>query len=361
MRVGLIVNPYAGLGGPFAMRGSDGGLAEQALASGAEPMAHSRAARALAGFAGMPGVDVLAAGGAMGEQAVLAAGKVPMVVHRPAARPTAADTASAARALCSAGVDLLLFAGGDGTAGDLIGQTGDVPVLGVPAGVFMHSAVFATSPAAAAMMLRDLATGRPLVPRPAPVIDRGAGGAPVVRGLLPVPQGDRRQAAKAAGSVASDPDLGMACIQMAHELADCPLAIIGPGATMFAIKHALNGCGTLMGVDLYRQGRLVAADADEATIWRHLANAPEARLVLGVVGGQGFLIGRGNQQLSPRILRRIGLSRMTVLASADKLAGLASGRLLVDSGDEALDQDLAGEIAVRTGPRRRMVLPLEPA
>jgi predicted polyphosphate/ATP-dependent NAD kinase len=361
MRVGLIVNPYAGLGGPFAMRGTDGLLAEQALASGAAPTAQGRAVRALAGLAGVGGVDLFAAGGEMGEQAVLASGSTAMVVHRPAARPTAADTACAARALCGAGVDLLLFAGGDGTASDLIGQTGDVPVLGVPAGVYMHSAVFATSPAAAALMLRDLATGRPLVPRPAPVIDRGASGTPVVRGLLPVPQGGRRQAAKASGSVAADPDLAMACIQMAHELADCPLAIVGPGATMFAVKHALGSGGTLMGVDLYRCGVLLAADADEATIWRHLGEAAAARLVLGVVGGQGFLIGRGNQQLSPRILRSVGLARVTVLASSDKLAALAHGRLLIDSGDETLDQALCADIPVRTGPRRRMVMQLEPA
>lgn len=361
MRVGLIVNPHAGVGGPLAMRGSDGDRAEQALACGAKTAANDRAARALAGLAGVAGVELLAAGGAMGEQAALAAGQLPVVVHPSGARPTAADTAHAARALCAAGVDLLLFAGGDGTAADLIGQTGSVPVLGVPAGVCMHSAVFATSPAAAAAMLRELATGRPLLPRPAPVIDRAPGGAPVLRGQLPVPQGSRRQAAKATGSVAADPGLGMACIQMAHELADCALAIVGPGATMLAVKHALTGSGTLMGVDLYSHGRLLAGDAGEATIWQHLLAVPAARLVLGVVGGQGFLIGRGNQQLSPRIVQRVGLARMAVLASADKLAGLASGRLLVDSGDESLDQRLAGEIAVRTGPRRRMVLPLQAA
>lgn len=365
MRVGLIVNPHAGLGGPFALKGSDGELAERALAAGGTPMAAHRAARALAG---VEGLTLLTASGSMGESAARAAGQTPAIVHEVGNRTSATDTAAAARRLCDAGVDLLLFAGGDGTARDLLGHTGEVPVLGVPAGVKMHSAVFATSPAAAAAVLHDLASGRPLATQPAEIIDRGESGAPVLHGLLPAPRSPRRQAAKAIGSVGADPDLASACIHTAHELADCPLVIIGPGATMLAVKQALAGDGTLLGVDAYAHGRLLARDADEATLWQLVNGAahPETtRLVLGVIGGQGFLLGRGNQQISARILARITAANaaggLTVLASADKLATLDGGRLLVDSGDEGLDRQLAGHVAVRTGPRRRMVMTVEAA
>ena len=361
MRIGLIVNPYAGLGGPLALKGSDGSLAEQALAKGVAPVAPPRATRALSG---LTGIDLITASGPLGEQAARAAGLSPRIVHKAPDRPAAVDTSHAASALCDAGIDLLLFAGGDGTACDLIGHTGDVPVLGVPAGVKMHSAVFATSPAAAAAMLQDFLRGRPLTPSPAAVITARPHGTPEVRGHLPAPASPRRQGAKAISTVTADADLSAACIHTAHELADCPLALIGTGATMLATKQALAGDGTLLGVDAYAHGRLIARDADEQRLWqlvRTAAQPTRTRLLLGVVGGQGFLLGRGNQMISPRVLKTLAPEAITVLASADKLAALDGGQLLVDSGDEALDQALSGTISVRTGPRRRMVMAVDAA
>jgi predicted polyphosphate/ATP-dependent NAD kinase len=360
MRIGLIVNPYAGLGGPFAMKGSDGDLAERALASGGTPSAPVRAARALAGVAEM---DLVTVAGAMGETAARAAGITPRLAHRAPDHTTAQDTNDAARALCGAGVDLLLFAGGDGTARALLGATGDVPVLGVPAGVRMHSGVFATSPVAAGAILQELLRGRALARQRGAVIEGSRAGMPVLHGHLPVPAGGRRQGAKMIGSVGADPDLATCCIHTAHELADCPLAVIGTGATMLAVKQALAGEGTLLGVDVFAHGKLIARDVDEASLWRLVSAADplQARLVLGVVGGQGFLLGRGNQQVSARVVAHIGRERMTVLAAAEKLAALEGGRLLVDSGDERLDQQLAGNISVRIGPRGRMVMVLEAA
>lgn len=358
MRIGLIVNPYAGLGGPLGLKGSDA-LCLKTIATAPGP-AMARAARTLSG---LEGLEILTAAGAMGEAAARAAGQSARIVHHPPPRTGATDTAAAARALCAAGVDLLLFAGGDGTARDLLGHTGSLPVLGIPAGVTMASAVFATSPAAAAAMLRDLAGSAPIRTEPAAILDRPPGSPLRVAGMLTAPQGRRRQQARAGGSVAADAELGAACIHLAHELADCPLAIIGPGATMQAVKQSLAGDGTLLGVDAYAHGRLVARDADAARLWQLLAAAPPgaARLVLGVVGGQGFLIGRGDKPLSSRLIGHMGAGAITVLASADKLAALDGGRLLVDSGDEAVDAALAGPISVRTGPRRRMVMMMEAA
>lgn len=358
MQIGLIVNPLAGLGGPLALQGSDGALAATALAMGGEPLAGQRAARALAG---LEGITIRTAAGAMGADAARAAGHRPIIHHQPQSPSTPADTAAAARALCAAGIDLLLFAGGDGTARDLIGATADVPVLGIPAGVKMHSAVFATSPAAAAALLADLARGRPLRRHMAEIIDRDAGGTPMLHGLLPAPLDARRQAAKAAGGGAPDADLAAACTLLARDLADCPLAIVGTGATMLAVKQALAGTGTLLGVDAYAHGRLIASDADEQTLWSLVSQAEQARLVLGVIGGQGFLLGRGNQQLSARIVQKIGQPAITVMASTEKLASLPGGRLLVDSGSERIDQLLAGQIGVIIAPRRRMMMLVAPA
>lgn len=359
MRLGLIVNPLAGIGGPLALKGSDGALADQALANGGEPLAAARATRALAG---LTGVQILTVSGAMGEHAARAAGLAVSVVHQAPLPSSAADTISAARALCSAGIDLLLFAGGDGTARDLLEVMPAVPVLGVPAGVKMHSAVFATSPAAAGAMLRAFAAGQPITAQPAEIIDRDASGAPTLHGVLPAPQHPRRQAAKAADPMAADAGLAAACRQLAGELSHCPLAIVGCGATMLTVKHALAGTGTLLGVDVFAHGRMIAHDADERTLWRLVAAQPDdVRLMLGVIGGQGFLLGRGNQQISARIIRLIGLEALVVLASAEKLAQLPAGRLLVDSGDDTLDQALAGHIGVRIAPRRQMMMAIAPA
>lgn len=361
MRIGFIVNPFAGLGGPLGLKGSDGVATWRAHAPTDGAYAAGRAVSMLRRL-DLPALTLLTAGGAMGADAASAAGLAPQVLYRPAGEPTcAADTVAAAAAIHAEGIDLLLFAGGDGTARDLLGAAlGETPVLGIPAGVKMHSAVFATSPAAAAAALGTL--GRPpLATTPAEVIDRTAPAEPprlfgVLQGLA-TPQ---RQAAKASPPGQWDADLCAAATHLAGELRDAPFAVIGPGATMALVKAAMPGAGTLLGVDAYAAGRQIARDADSRTLLAMAGDRP-VRIALGVVGGQGFLLGRGNQQLSPALVRRATRNGLTVLAAADKLAALPSGRLLVDSGDPELDTLLAGHFAVRTGVRRTMLMLVEPA
>ena len=348
MQAGFIVNPVAGLGGPAALKGSDGAAAARALAAGWVPQAGSRAATAVAGLSG---IEWLTAGGAMGADVLAAAGQPHRMVWAADGATTGESTAAAARAMAAAGAELIVFAGGDGTARDLLGA--GVPVLGVPAGVKMHSGVFATSPAAARALLAGLRPG--FACDLAEIIDRDVDGQMHLFGTLPSPLGVQRQPAKASGQ-GSDALLAGAIAGLARELAAEPLVVIGPGATMLALKQALGSAGTLLGCDVFAHGRLIAADADA----RVLAALPAAgaRLVLGVIGGQGFLIGRGNQMIPPGLL---AAARLTVLAGAGKLALLPGGRLLADSGDAALDARLAGPLPVITGPRRRMMMMLEPA
>lgn len=350
MRLGFIVNPLAGAGGPLALKGSDGlGL------NAAVGWAAARAALALKGLAGT-GARLLTGSGAMGEAIAIAAGFAPTVVQKPKGDPTGADTTACVEACLAAGAQLIIFVGGDGTARDVLAAQPDVPVLGVPAGVKMHSSVFATSPGAAAAMLGKAMCGPLIDMVDAEVIDRDAAGDIRLYGTLKVLDLASRQAAKAARADA-DAALAGAIAEVAAMVRAAPLCLIGPGLTMHRLKMALAGKGTMLGVDVFAGGALLIENATQAQL---LEQPGGALLVLGVVGGQGFLLGRGNQQLGPDVLARVQWPPI-IIASAAKLAALPRPALLVDTGDAALDARLAGYVQVRTGSRQAMMMRIDAA
>ncbi|TKD49977.1 ATP-NAD kinase family protein [Sphingomonas baiyangensis] len=360
LRVGLLVNPVAGLGGPIGRKGSDG----MVPGAGTSP-AEARMA-ALFATAGVPPerMTLLPARGMMGADL---AQRLPFAVEPLALDPPrgdAGDTVAAAKAMASAGVDLILFAGGDGTARDVLAGVGDaLPVLGMPAGVKMHSAVFARSPTSAGTLLARWATCglpgaqlREVLDRPG---DPGAGSAPILYGMLRVPgDGDLVQRAKGMGGAGDAADLAAACARIAREEAGRPL-ILGPGATMAEVKRRLGLAPSLLGVDLLTPGG-AASDVDADAVAR-VAEMPGARVVLGVIGGQGFLLGRGNQPIGPAAVRRVGREGLRIVASAAKLNGLPGNALLVDTGDAALDRELAGWLPVRVSGRREILMRIEAA
>ena len=129
---------------------------------------------------------------------------------------------------------------------------------------------------------------------------------------------------------------------------------------MRKLKKRLGADGTLLGVDLFADGKCIATDADERSILRHIEGRA-ARIVLSVVGGQGFLFGRGNQQLSPRVIRAVGPENIVVVSSMEKLAALDPEALLVDTGDETLDRELAGHRPVIVSGSRTVMMPVRDA
>ena len=277
-------------------------------------------------------------------------------MQKPKGDSTGADTTACVEACLAAGAQLIIFVGGDGTARDVLAARPDVPVLGVPAGVKMHSSVFATSPGAAAAMLGKAMCGPLIDIVDAEVIDRDADGSIRLHGTVKVLAHPARQAAKAARADA-DAALSGAIAEVKAMVAAAPLCLIGPGLTMHRLKIALAGRGTLLGVDVFAHGELLVEDAAQAQL---LALPGGALLVLGVVGGQGFLLGRGNQQLGPDVLAQVQWPPI-IIASAAKLAALPRPALLVDTGDEALDARLAGFLQVRTGPRQAMMMRIDAA
>ncbi|WP_270937726.1 ATP-NAD kinase family protein, partial [Falsiroseomonas oryzae] len=284
----------------------------------------------------------------------------------PAPTGTGADTAAAAAALRRAGVDLILFAGGDGTARDVVGAVGtEVPILGVPTGVKMHSAVFGNSPLAAGSTAAQFLDGSGIRLREAEVMDideaalREGRVSARLYGLARVPHA---RALMQACKGAARPDDEAALDALARVIVrDWPadrLMILGCGTTTRRIKRALGFEGTLLGVDVALGGRPIALDATEAQLLRLLdrAGAGGAGIVASVTGGQGFLFGRGNQQISAEVIRRVGRPNIMVVTGAAKLAALDPPVLHVDTGEAEVDAMLAGYIQVHTAPGQRMVM-----
>lgn len=362
MRIGLIVNPVAGVGGPVALKGSDDrALVDAAIAAGAEARAAARATAALR-VLGSDRVDLLCGPGEMGAASAAEAGIPATVIGAAGAVTTADDTRAVAGELLDAGIELLLFAGGDGTAVDILGAVGErVPVIGIPAGVKMHSAVFALTPRRAGELARAVVDGSARSPIAAEVMDideavlREGSIAPRLHGYLRVPaEAQLIQAGKSrSGPRERAAQAGIAAIVEERVLPRGTCAI-GPGTTAKAVLDRLGLPATLLGFDCVQDGRVVAADPDAESLLA-LADAGPLTVVVTPVGGQGFVIGRGNQQLAPALLRMIGPDAIVIVATEHKLAALRGRPLLVDTGDDDLDETLTGYRRVITGYGREMV------
>lgn len=361
MRFGLLINPVAGLGGSVGLKGSDGAaIQEQARRRGGQARGAARAARALqAGGAALSSVRWLTWGGVMGADVLGAAGLGAEVLGQPQSPPSAADTRAAARALRDAGADLIVFCGGDGTARDILDAVGScVPVLGVPAGVKMHSGVFATTPEAAGAVLRLLVDGGLVRAAVAEVRDldeaalRQGAVRPRYYGELAVPeQGGFLQHTKEGGRESEALALEEIVAGVSERVRESAgVFLLGPGSSLAAIKRALGMQPTLVGVDVWHDARQVGTDVDAAWLLDYLDGTDALpALVVSFTRQQGFLLGRGNQQFSPALLRRIPRHRLWVVGTRTKLLSLEGRPLLVDTDDPALDRELAGLVEVITG------------
>jgi predicted polyphosphate/ATP-dependent NAD kinase len=355
-RLGFLVNPVAGVGGTVALKGSDGVVAE-ALARGAIPQAGARAEAVLAAL--LPWreqVLIVTAAGAMGGDSAQALGFQTRIMHTPAEPSSARDTEAAARALQTAHVDLLLFAGGDGTARDICHALGaSVPALGIPAGVKMHSGVFAVNPRGAAEIVQLLLRGESVLIDNADVrdIDETALREGRVQsrhfGELRVPVDGRfLQQVKCSGVEVEELLLQEIGADVADNLEAGVTYFVGPGTTPAAVMNALDLPNTLLGIDVLRDGELLAADVDAPTLERYVSAGP-CRLIMTATGGQGMLLGRGNQQITPAVLSAIGREGLIVVATQEKLKALQGRPLLLDIPDEKVAQDFSGFVEVITG------------
>lgn len=358
-RLGLIINPLAGIGGPAALKGSDHhDTIELASALGVSSVVHERVHSMLTIVKermspDSNGLEIITASGVMGADACEPFSSVFKVVsiYDTPTKTQSSDTQTAAKLIKAERVDLLIFAGGDGTARDVYQAVGtDQAVLGLPAGVKMHSGVFAVTPKAVASVIESLMLRRLVSARMAEVrdIDEAAFSQGRVStqyfGEMLIPDDQLLvQCVKCSGMIEDELMLDELCAFVTEELDDDTLYVLGSGGTLNALKSAMGiETPTLLGVDVWYQGEVLAQDAHEAQLYALVKQYPKVRIMLSIIGGQGVVLGRGNQQISPRIIQCVGKENLEFLATQSKILALEGKPLLIDSGCDELDRALSG-------------------
>lgn len=366
--IGFIINPVAGMGGAVGLKGTDGNkILNKAIALGAKPIASAKAEIFLSNLStAKDHIKFLVGAGEMGEFRVKKLGFNCKVLGQAKIQTSPKDTQIIAHQMQESQVDLLIFCGGDGTARDILkAVTLSVPVLGVPTGVKMHSAVFAITPQAAARVaLRFLFASLPL--REAEVMDvdeqafREGHVSAELYGYVLSPfephliQGNKMESPMIESEIQNQAAIALYVIE---EMKPTNLYIIGPGTTTRTIGDLLDQKKTLLGVDLFQNKEITAKDVNEKKLLQAIEGR-NSQIIVTPIGGQGFIFGRGNQQISPKIINQVGLDNIIVVATKSKLDRLES--LKVDTGDSKLDAELrARGISVISDYKVKRKMPVE--
>jgi len=387
-KLGFIINPIAGIGGSVALKGSDG-MALHALALGATPKANERAKVALDVL--LPyknSITIYTASGDMGENCARELGFNVQVVYRSSDKITTHnDTEATVYSLIKHQVDIILFAGGDGTAINIAAAVNhdelnsQVPVLGIPAGCKIHSGVYAITPKAAGRIIEMMCTKQLITLTSGAVvdIDENLFRQGIVKtkryGEMQIPSELRYIQSVKSGGLESDELVLQDISADIIDSMDDELFLIGSGSTTAFLMEELSLKNTLLGVDLVKKRILLASDVTETKIWdelqQHLCkdlneknSNQKIKLVITLIGGQGHIFGRGNQQLSPRIIKAIigqegGKNNIIIIATKGKLSSLNNKPLISDTGDSHLDQILSGYMPITTGYHDQVLYPVE--
>jgi predicted polyphosphate/ATP-dependent NAD kinase len=372
MKLGFIVNPIAGMGGRVGLKGTNGVLKE-AVAKGAKTVAPKRAVeflQKLKADKGLVPIEILTCPKTMGEEETDEAGFSVQVLRMKIKRETTAeDTKTAARLIIKARADLIVFVGGDGTAKDIFDAMqgfGEIPVLGIPSGVKMYSGIFAVNTTDAVEVVLAFAKNQAEITE-FEIMDadetaiRSDSFSVKLHGLLKGPslpmhvQGSKQVSPETVGE--KENQMAIARFVMEEAPADAML-ILGPGTTVRTIAGLLGVDKTVLGVDIYGKGK-VLLDVDEKKILEEVKDWHNAWIVLSPIGHQGILFGRGNQQISPEIIRHVGKEKMIVVATKNKLQSIDGGVLRVDTGDAETDKMLRGYIKVVTDYKEWRLMPIQ--
>tara|TARA_B100000945_G_scaffold318471_1_gene323377 strand:- start:9 stop:1148 length:1140 start_codon:yes stop_codon:yes gene_type:complete len=374
-RIGLLVNPDAGIGGRLGLKGSDG-QAEYARSQGAEDRAGPRVRDALAHFTRLrkdtSDLQWVTSEGRMGSEWIGSEIGIISTVHQSSGLTSAEDTAGLVQTLLDAEIDLLVYGGGDGTTRDIVATLekagrGSLPLIGVPCGVKMYSGCFAASPKAAAEVLSAWLDGELLVAN-TEVLDLDEKifreGRWVVRMYAEAmtPASPRwMQGTKQRVEASGEEEIVEGLADHIREIlmVDNHLIIWGSGGTLRTIGEMVRMNPTALGIDASIGSKQIGTDLNESDLLKLLSeHEGEVTILLSPMGGQGFLIGRGNLQLSPEVLRTAGIDSVLGICTPAKL--LTVRRLRIETGDSDLDAEFAGKryMKVLQGYRTTRVLPV---
>lgn len=360
MKVGLIVNPYAGIGGRVGLKGSDGEeIRKKALEMGAVPMSPARTVEALKQLSGLD-FALYTYPGEMGEDEAREVGLKHTVLGKLNGETSAEDTKQAAAEMLEKGIDLLVFAGGDGTARDIYSIVDKkIPVLGIPTGVKIHSGVFAVDPKIAGELIHKFISDTSLDIRLEEVMDideeafrNNSLQAQLYGYMKTIYVEELIQGGKESSKLSDESSQIGIGNEIVDEMKPGVLYVLGPGTTVKPIADRLEVDKTLLGVDVVKDRQVIARDVNEEQLLK-IIDGESAVLIVSVIGGQGFVFGRGNQQISPKVIKAIGKNNIIIVASPDKLTTLRGHPLRVDTGDPVLDEELKGYYKVHTGYGRR--------
>ena len=366
MRLGLVVNPDAGLGGKLGYKGSDG-RAKEARNAGAIDRSGPRMNEALANLDELLSSSlnrtsakptIVCYSGRMGNTWLTKTNSFDLeIIGETPVETSADDTIRLVDDLIDAGIDGILYAGGDGTTRDIANalkisesngktEATKTPLIGVPAGVKMHSGCFATTPKAAAevtlaFILGDLMVAiTEIMDLDEEVYLKGEWRVRMYAEAYTPSSPKYMQGAKEQVERESEAETieGMADhVKNLIDDDDSLMVVFGSGGTMRQIGKHLGYELTLLGIDIYENGN-IHNDLNEQGLLDLIKNhTGKVQLLLSPMGGQGFLIGRGNLQLSADVLREIGIENILGIATPAKLLGLSSVR--IDTGDATLDAE----------------------
>jgi len=365
MKLGLIINPIAGMGGRVGLKGTDGlDILEKARRLGAKPESQQRTQEALRMIVPLKEkIRIITCADQMGEDSANRLNLTPEVIDvGRASVTTAADTQRAAKEMKELGVELLLFAGGDGTARDVYSAVGDsLVVLGIPSGVKIHSAVFASNPLIAGELAALYLQEKAKKIREVEVMDidedeyrKGILSAKLY-GYLKIPY---RRSYVQSVKAGSQPDERYSqeaiAFEIVENMSDEFYYIIGPGTTVRAVMDKLNLKNSLLGIDLVHKKKLIGMDLNESELLKRI-RGKKTKLIITPIGGQGYLLGRGNQQISPDVIRQVGKENIIIIATTQKINSLSGRPLLVDTGDREIDRLLSDYYKVITGHRESII------
>jgi predicted polyphosphate/ATP-dependent NAD kinase len=365
VKIGFLINPIAGMGGRIGLGGTDGKSRKELEKLGAVEIAQQRAISALRGIKEQPCANelvFLTGRGEMGGDALTLMMMKCEIVHKAPAESGAEDTTEICSRFLIDGVELIVFVGGDGTARDIAGAVGKrVSILGIPSGVKMHSSVFANTPEDAGRVIQGFFDRRQTVEREVMDVDEESFRAGRVSarlfGIVIVPDSSENlQPRKSPTDASTEADEIEEIVEyFSQNIEPETLYLLGTGSTVGAISRKLGIKRNDLAVNAIAGGLQVGHDLAEKEILALIQKYGKARIVVTPIGGQGFVFGRGNQQLSAEVLRTVGNDDIIIVAGPTKLSKIKS--LRVDTNDADINERLRGYWKVLTGyARYRAVL-----